>query len=89
MLTSRPQTRESAAGSGAQRLHPRFPMRSPVRTGQSPGWSVSSQTEGAEDTGSGSGVGGTQHSTGCSPPSAGGKVREGQARVDRPQMTVP
>ena len=65
-------------------------MRSPVHTGQSPGWCVSSQNEGAEDTGSGSRVGGTQHGTRCSPlPELGAKVREGQARVDGPQMAVP
>ena len=35
-----------------------------MHTGQSPGWSVSSQNEGVEDTGSGSRVGGypAQHS---------------------------
>ena len=64
-------------------------MRSPVNTGQGPGWSVSSRNEGAEDTGPESGVRGPSTVPGAPHPVLGGRAREGQVRVDCPQTMVP
>ena len=68
-------------------------MRSPVNTGQGPGWSVSSWNEGAEDTGPESGVQGPSRVAGAPHPVLGGQGEgrpgEGGLPADGGSLTAP